>query len=168
MKPRRFIAGLCIGLTLVISAPKPVRAEPITIWGIFKVIGVMLTAGSFWMTWQNSANAQVSTANAEVLNHLDATSEFPISGWCDSPAIRDKEVTQGWLVSVDDTESVRELIKGGFCTSGGSTFEGKYLVGIFSNEHQAHNFATVVRDRMNRSFDVYVATEPVDVSEFYP
>ncbi|MEM8804730.1 MAG: hypothetical protein AAGF01_01605 [Cyanobacteria bacterium P01_G01_bin.38] len=165
MKLKRYIAGLCLGLLFVVSIPKPARAEPISFWMLMKLFGVALATGSFWMTWQNSADARIETAKDSVLNHLGAEAEFPLSVWCDSPSIKSGEVTQGWFVSVDDTESVRELIRGSFCTPGGTLFQGKYLIGIFSNEGQAQNFATVIRDRMDSDFDVYVATESVDISD---
>ncbi|MBD2609810.1 MAG: hypothetical protein RMY62_000105 [Nostoc sp. ZfuVER08] len=164
MKIKKMIAGLCVGLMLIVSFPKPIKAEPITILGILKIIGLITTVGGFWVAVQQATLAEHNTATNSLLKHLEGNAEFPVNGYCVSPDIKNGTIKKGWFVSIDDKKYLYPLVKSEFCKVGGisPTKNGKYIIGIFTSEYHAKNFAKVVRYRTENEINVYVSNKAIE------
>jgi hypothetical protein len=161
MKFKKIISGLCVGLVLITSSPKPVKAEPFTFWGLIKGVGFIISVAGFWVAVQQATRAEHDTATASLLKHLEYNAEFPIKGLCVSPDIKNGTTKKGWLVSIDDKKYLHSVVKSQFCKAGGTSKNGKYIIGVFISEHHAKNFAKVVRFRTNNDINVYVSKKAV-------
>jgi hypothetical protein len=162
MKFKKIISGLCVGLVLIVSSPKPVKAEPITTWVIIKLIVPIITVAGFWVAVKQATRAEHDYATTSLLKHLEDNAEFPINGLCVSPDIKNGTTKKGWLVSIDDKKYLHPVVKSEFCKAGGTSKNGKYIIGVFISEHHARNFAKVVRFRTDNEIEVYVGKEAVE------
>ncbi|MBH8552509.1 hypothetical protein I8751_08995 [Nostocaceae cyanobacterium CENA357] len=162
MKVKKIIAALCVGLMLIVSSPKSVKAEPVTIWGIIKIIGFITTVAGFWLAVQRATVAQHDSATNSILKHLEDNAEFPVNDLCVSPDIKNGTIKKGWLVSIDDKKYLHHVVKSEFCKGGRTSENGKYIIGVFTSEYHAKNFATVVKYRTENEIDVYVSTKAVE------
>lgn len=165
-KIKKLTAGLCIGLTLAISTPRAAKAEPFTFMTALKIIAVMTTVGSIWVSMQGIARAEHDSASETLIKHL-GDDEFPATGMCVSPDIRNGTLKEGWLVSIDNKEELESVIKPMFCEKGGLDIEGKYVIGVFSNKYLAKQFGKVIKHRTDSDIDVYVSKKPIDVSNSF-
>ncbi len=164
MKTKKIIAGFCVGLMFIVSSPKPVKAEPITIWGIFKAITFFTTVAGFWVTVQQATLAEHDSATDSILKHLEGNAEFPVKDLCVSPDIKNGTIKKGWLVSIDDKKYLHPLVKSEFCEAGGTSKNGKYIIGAFTSEFHAKNFAKIVKYRTENAINVHISTKAVDIN----
>lgn len=163
MKINNITASFCVGLMLMVSLPKPIKAEPISTLTIIKIVGGILSVAGFWIALQNATRAEHEFAANSVLKHLGSNAEFPVSS-CISPDIQKGIEKKGWLVSIDDRKYLRSFIKSDFCKNDGQSKNGKYVIGIFSTQYHAKKFGTVVRYRTENQINVYVSKEAVNLS----
>lgn len=162
MKIKKVIAGLCIGLILNISIPKAVKAEPVSLfWGSVKILGLIMAGTGLWVAMERASLAENDSATESLTKHLEDNPEFPVSGYCESPSIKNGTVNEGWIVSVDDKKTIHQLVKSGFCEAGGVSKNGKYIIGVFTSEYHATNFAKLVKYRTDNLFEVYVSSKSV-------
>ncbi|WP_414529658.1 hypothetical protein [Nodularia chucula] len=163
MKFKKTISGLCVGLVLIFSFPKPVKAEfPIEVF--LQILGVIAATATVWIAMESATLAERHSTTESLLKHLELekNAEFPINGKCVSPDIKNGTVKKAWLVSTDDKKISDIIVKAELCKAGGQSKNGKYVIGAFISEYHAKNFAKIVKYRTENGVNVYVSEKAIE------
>ncbi len=165
IKFKRTIALFTLSAFLVMGAPKQAKAlDPFSFWGIMKILGIVASVGTVWYAYQEVAAAEV-VKNEQTILDLFNEKRYPLeTGIALNVAKNDKGNPTGkvFFVSIVKGKYADEVVKTRMAETGVlGEYEGRLVIGVFSDPSSAQEFANVFNAMTDGEFRAVRTANPV-------